>query len=217
MNYQYIQPKVQLVWITPKAEEVMIEIARVSSTRENKRENIGKLLRYLVRHKHWSPFDMVDMCVQIETSTVIAKQILRHQSFKFQEFSQRYAKVHNAVLVRPRSQDTKNKQNSIDDLDSITHEEFLEDLADLNQQQFGLYNKWLNKGVAKESARFFLGNNALSSLYMKGSLRSWIHYLQARLANETQFEHREIAEKIRDNIFIKQFPVTHNALFNEPI
>ena len=186
----------KLVHITPNAEELISYMARVSNpANQNNTETSAKLIKYLIEHQHWSPFEMVNMCVEINTTRSIAAQILRHRSFSFQEFSQRYAEV--AEVAAPpqfRKQDTKNRQNSIDDLDGylkLTLEgEIQEHFAKANQ----LYNRLLAQGVAKECARDVLPLSTSTRLYMNGTIRSWIHYCQLRCGNGTQLEHRVIAE-----------------------
>ena len=185
-----------LVHITPNAEELIAYMARVSNpANQNNTETSAKLIKYLIDHHHWSPFEMVNMCVSIETTRSIAAQILRHRSFSFQEFSQRYAPVTTtATTPSLRRQDTKNRQNSIDDLDGylkLTLEgEIQEHFAKANQ----LYNRLLAQGVAKECARDVLPLSTSTRLYMNGTIRSWIHYCQLRCGNGTQLEHRVIAE-----------------------
>lgn len=184
-----------LVHITPNAEELIAYMARVSNpANQNNTETSAKLIKYLIDHHHWSPFEMVNMCVSIETTRSIAAQILRHRSFSFQEFSQRYAPVTTtATTPSLRRQDTKNRQNSIDDLDGylkLTLEgEIQEHFAKANQ----LYNRLLAQGVAKECARDVLPLATPTRLYMNGTIRSWIHYCQLRCGNGTQEEHRMIA------------------------
>ena len=185
-----------LVHITPNAEELIAYMARVSNpSNQSNTETSQRLIRYLIEHQHWSPFEMVNMCVSIETTRSIAAQILRHRSFSFQEFSQRYAPVTTtATTPSLRRQDTKNRQNSIDDLDGylkLTLEgEIQEHFAKANQ----LYNRLLAQGVAKECARDVLPLSTSTRLYMNGTIRSWIHYCQLRCGNGTQLEHRVIAE-----------------------
>jgi thymidylate synthase (FAD) len=190
----------KLVWITPKAEDIIVYCARVSNPKsqvENK--NPERLLAYLIEHKHWSPFEMASMCVEIETTRDISAQILRHRSFSFQEFSQRYSEVVSyPELFELRYQDKKNRQNSIDDRDCVLGDEFNEDIEVFYEQAMYLYKSMLDGGVAKECARKILPMGSPTRLYMSGSLRSWIHYLQVRQGPETQKEHREIADAIAD-------------------
>ena len=191
-------------------EGLIAYCARVSSPHQ---ESAGyeKLLAYCIAHRHWSVFEMVDMTVEIVTSRAISPQILRHKSFQFQEFSQRYAKAQEIERYQPRRQDSKNRQNSLDDLDDTTiawFDEAQETIARLSLEQ---YNKALEKGIAKECARVLLPLGTQTKLYMKGSARSWIHYLEVRTDKSTQKEHRDIALEIK-KIFIEQFPFTAAAL-----
>ncbi len=187
--------QVKLVHITPNAEELIAYMARVSNpANQNNTETSQRLIRYLIEHKHWSPFEMVNMCVEINTTRSIAAQILRHRSFSFQEFSQRYAEV-TEVAAPPqfRKQDTKNRQNSTDDLSLTLRYQYTEEIIKLYNQCYDLYQRMLEDGVAKECAREVLPLAAPTRLYMNGTIRSWIHYCQLRCANGTQEEHRIIA------------------------
>jgi thymidylate synthase (FAD) len=189
---------VSLVHITPNAEELISYMARVSNpTNQNNTETSAKLIKYLIDHQHWSPFEMVNMCVSIETTRSIAAQILRHRSFSFQEFSQRYAEV-TEVAAPPqfRKQDTKNRQNSTDDLSLKLNYQYTEETIKLYNQCYDLYQRMLKDGVAKECAREVLPLAAPTKLYMNGTIRSWIHYCQLRCGNGTQLEHRVIAEGV---------------------
>ena len=189
---------VKLIWITPDAEQQIEYCARVSNPKgQDKIDTTGKLLRYLVKHKHWSPFEMASACVEITTTRDISAQILRHRSFSFQEFSQRYAEV-SAVPVVPelRRQDHTNRQNSIDDLDYLRQDLYSSKIQHLFDESYRLYNKLLEEGVAKECARKILPINSPTRLYMSGTIRSWIHYLSVRKKPETQLEHRMIANEI---------------------
>jgi thymidylate synthase (FAD) len=191
-------------------EGLMAYCARVSSPHQET-PDYEKLLAYCIKHKHWSVFEMVDMSVEIVTSRAISPQILRHRSFQFQEFSQRYAEVQEIERYQPRSQDSKNRQNSVDDLDESTKnwfDEAQERVAGLALEE---YKSALEKGIAKECARVLLPLATRTKLYMKGSVRSWIHYLEVRTDKSTQQEHREIAIAIQ-KIFMAQFPVTAAAL-----
>ena len=190
--------KVKLIWATPNGEDLVAYMARVSNpSNQNNKETSAKLLQYLVRNKHWSPFEMVSACVEIETTRDIGRQILRHRSFAFQEFSQRYAEVNQFETGECRLQDTKNRQNSL-----LNEDRELADVWEKGQQQLiqdstQLYQWALNNGIAKEVARKVLPEGLTGSrMYMTGTLRSWIHYLQVRLDPSTQKEHREVAEKI---------------------
>ena len=187
--------QVKLIHITPNAEELITYMARVSNpANQSNTETSQRLIRYLIEHQHWSPFEMVNMCVEVETTRSIAAQILRHRSFSFQEFSQRYAEVQlRPELPEMRRQDTKNRQNSIDDLPL----EVLHETDKLVSQAFvtayRAYDRLLELGVAKECAREVLPLATPTRLYMNGTIRSWIHYCQLRCGNGTQLEHRMIA------------------------
>jgi len=201
---------VRLISVTPEAEKLVAYCARVSSpTQDNPK--INKLIEYCIQHKHWSIFEMANMVVEIITSRALAQQILRHRSFSFQEFSQRYAQAQAFEQVQPRRQDTKNRQNSIDDLEPETRDWF--ELAHQNiiTRANELYQEALAKNIAKESARFLLPLCTQTKLYMNGNIRSWIHYIQLRTGHGTQLEHQEIAVKIRE-IFTQQFPIISTAL-----
>jgi thymidylate synthase (FAD) len=192
------------------AEQLIAYCARVSSPHQENPEYV-KLLRYCITNQHWSIFELVDMTVEIITSRAIAQQILRHRSFSFQEFSQRYAEVAHFETYEARRQDAKNRQNSIDDLSDEEKEWFLKCQNEVWDSCFTLYNEALRRGIAKEQARFILPLNTQTRLYMKGSVRSWIHYLQLRCGNGTQKEHKEIADKIKE-IFKIQFSLISEAL-----
>lgn len=209
----------KLIWATPDAEKLVAYLARVSNpANQNNEETAPKLIRYLIKHKHWSPFEMVDMCVEIETSRGIAAQVLRHRSFTFQEFSQRYADVTQITSEIPnvalRRQDTKNRQNSTDDLDVLTREVLDGEILQHFLASQDLYSHMLESGVAKECARFVLPLATPTRLYMHGSLRSWIHYIDLRSANGTQKEHRDIALSCKA-IFTEQFPDIADAAWGE--
>ena len=184
-----------LVHITPNAEELIAYMARVSNpANQNNTETSAKLIKYLVDHHHWSPFEMVNMCVEINTTRSIAAQILRHRSFSFQEFSQRYEEVTDKPVVpKLRRQDTKNRQNSIDDLDPTVVKRLNRRIEFLYENASSLYNDLIDAGVAKECAREVLPLATPTRLYMNGTIRSWIHYCQLRCSNGTQLEHRMIA------------------------
>lgn len=192
------------------AEGLIAYCARVSSPHQETLD-YGKLLAYCIAHKHWSIFEMVDMTVEIVTSRAISPQILRHKSFQFQEFSQRYAQAQEIERYKPRRQDSKNRQNSLDDLDEETVTWFDQAQEHIARSALELYNSALEKGIAKECARVLLPLGTQTKLYMKGSVRSWIHYLEVRSDKSTQQEHREIAVEIK-KIFMEQFPVTASAL-----
>jgi len=191
---------VQLVHITPDAEDLISYMARVSNpANQNNTQTSAKLIKYLIDHQHWSPFEMVNMCVSIETTRSIAAQILRHRSFSFQEFSQRYAKVEKqAAIPQLRRQDTKNRQNSIDDLDEVVKKNFQFRIGSLYSDCYGLYKELVDAGVAKECAREVLPLSTPTRLYMNGTLRSWLHYCDLRCANGTQLEHQIIADECKE-------------------
>lgn len=208
--------KCTLIWVTPDAEQMIAYLARVSNPAgQNNSETAPKLIRYLIKHKHWSPFEMASMCLEINTTRAISPQILRHRSFCFQEFSQRYADVNalgSATLPHLRRQDFKNRQNSIDDLDPKLVAEYYRRVSSLYEESGHLYQEMVSNGVAKECAREILPLGSPTRLYMQGTLRSWIHYIDVRSGPETQLEHREIALEVKQ-IFKEEFPVIHEALF----
>lgn len=202
---------VTLIHCTPDAEKLVVKMARVSNPENAENWETGpKLLQYLIKHQHWSPFEMVSMCVQIETQRDIAAQILRHRSFTFQEFSTRYAKTALAEIPKFRRQDTKNRQNSTDDLPAEAEEAFTHYTASAFVGIFRLYEDMLQAGVAKETARRILPLCTPTTLYMHGTLRSWIHYIQLRSQAGTQLEHRAIAQQCGE-IVRQQFPVIWEA------
>lgn len=206
---------VKLIWATPEAEHHVAYCARVSSPdNQDNRETEAKLLKYCLEHGHWSVFEMAHMAIEIHTSRAIARQILRHRSFSFQEFSQRYAEVSDEMIeVHARSQDKKNRQNSIDDVDKKTKKWFTAMQLNLWYDAMTAYQTALEKGIAKECARALLPEGLTPSrMYMSGSLRSWITYLQVRLDSSTQLEHREVAEQIKE-VFKEQFPTISSFLF----
>jgi len=209
---------VQLTWATPNAEELIVKMARVSAPKnQDNMDTAPRLLRYLIKHKHWSPFEMSNMCVEIETTRAISPQILRHRSFSFQEFSQRYADTSElgpAVIPHLRRQDNTNRQNSIDDLSSESIANYYRRISELYENAEHLYREMVSSGVAKECARSILPLSTQTRLFMNGTIRSWIHYLQLRCDSGTQFEHRQIAGEIK-RIFCKEFPVIGEATFAE--
>ena len=205
----------ELIWVTPDAEQLIGRIARVSNPNNEDNPEVEKLIRYLIKHKHWSPFEMVSMCVEIHTTRAISPQILRHRSFSFQEFSQRYAiptDTFATVLPDLRRQDTKNRQNSIDDVESQTKEYYKQRIDDHFRESVLLYESLLHSGVAKECARSVLPINTVTRLYMTGTLRSWLHYVDLRKSNGTQEEHRRVAESI-GNILYQEFPTIATAMW----
>ena len=205
---------VKFVSITPDAEKTMAYIARVSNPKNQDNENFSGLLRYCIKHQHWSVFEQSSMTLEIETTRGIAAQILRHRSFTYQEFSQRYADSNllgEIELPELRRQDDKNRQNSIDDLEPEMVEKFNRQMNTLFSSAFGLYNQMLQAGVAKECARFVLPLATPTKIYMTGSCRSWIHYINLRSAHGTQKEHMDIANACK-KIFIEQFSAVSEAL-----
>lgn len=208
---------VELVHVTPDAESLIAYMARVSNPANQDNDNYIGLIKYLIKHKHWSPFEMVNMCVQIDTTRSVASQILRHRSFSFQEFSQRYAQVVNTPqLPNLRRQDTKNRQNSIDDLDPFLQQQFELRTQELYKKSLDLYTDMLDHGVAKECARDILPLSTPTKLYMNGTLRSWLHYTDLRCANGTQYEHKLIADNVK--LLIKQqFPIVYTAMFDDSL
>ena len=205
---------VKLVSITPDAEKTMAYIARVSNPSNQDNEKFAGLLRYCIKHQHWSVFEQSSMTLEIETTRGLAAQILRHRSFTFQEFSQRYADSNllgEIELPELRRQDTKNRQNSIDDLDPAVVEKLEKQMNTLFSSSLALYNQMLESGVAKECARFVLPLATPTRLYMTGSCRSWVHYINLRSAHGTQKEHMDIAEACR-KVFTEQFPSVSEAL-----
>ena len=204
---------VSLVHTTPDAEQLIAYMARVSNPNNQDNPQSERLIKYLIKHKHWSPFEMVNMCVQIETTRSVAAQILRHRSFSFQEFSQRYAQVAEpAILPKLRRQDTKNRQNSIDNLDPVLVDEFNLKIESLFELSENLYTEMLNAGVAKECARDVLPLSTPTKLYMNGTLRSWLHYCDLRCGNGTQHEHKLIADQVKD-LIEQEFPIIYTAMF----
>ena len=205
----------KLVWITPDAEALVGKIARVSNPNNEDNPEVEKLIRYLIRHKHWSPFEMVSMCVEIHTTRAIAAQVLRHRSFSFQEFSQRYAiptDTFATVLPDLRRQDTKNRQNSIDDVEAQTKEYYDQRIDDHFREAVNLYESLLHSGIAKECARSVLPLNTVTRLYMSGTIRSWLHYVDLRADNGTQREHQRIARAVGD-ILDDQVPTIARAMW----
>ena len=206
---------VKLVSVTPDAEKTMAYVARVSNPNNQENPNYAKLLGYCIKHNHWSVFEQSFMTLEIETTRGLAAQILRHRSFTYQEFSQRYADSsllsETIPLPELRRQDTKNRQNSIDDIDAFTKQEFEIKMRRHFDEAMVLYQSMLDMGIAKECARFVLALATPTRLYMSGSCRSWIHYINLRSANGTQKEHMEIAEECK-KIFAEQFPTVAEAL-----
>ena len=209
-----MKPKVCLVSVTPDAEKTIGYIARVSNPANQDNPKVAGLLKYCIKHGHWSVFEQATMTLQIETTRGLGAQILRHRSFCFQEFSQRYADssaLGDIQLPELRRQDDKNRQNSIDDLDPFVVQKFEILMQNHFRQGMELYQQMLEEGIAKECARFVLPLAVGTKLYMTGNLRSWIHYINLRTANGTQKEHMDIAELCKKH-FICQFPTISEAL-----
>ena len=205
---------IKLVSVTPDAEKTMAYIARVSNPSNQDNENYSGLLKYCIKHNHWSVFEQSTMTLEIETTRAIAAQILRHRSFTFQEFSQRYADSNllgTIQLPKLRKQDKKNRQNSTDDLDPKVIQSLNMQMGTLFGSSLALYNQMLELGVAKECARMVLPLCTPTRIYMTGSCRSWIHYINLRSAHGTQKEHMDIAEGCR-KVFTEQFPAVSEAL-----
>ena len=206
---------VKLVSATPDAEKHMAYVARVSNPNNQDSDKFAGLLKYCIKHGHWSVFEQAFMTVEINTTRGLAAQILRHRSFTYQEFSQRYADSSllgdSIPLPQLRRQDTKNRQNSIDDIDPLMQQDFEIKMQRHFVDGMKLYKEMLDAGIAKECARFVLPLATPTRLYMTGSVRSWVHYIDLRSAHGTQKEHMDVAEETR-SIFIKQFPTVAEAL-----
>jgi len=202
---------VKLISITPEAERIISYCARVSNPANQENEAIAGLLRYCIRNGHWSVFEQASMTLEITCEVAIATQIIRHHSFRFQQFSQRYAEAFGIRLIGLRRQDTVNRQNSIDDLDPLLVESFQREISNLNAQTLELYERMLESGVAKECARFILPQATETRMYMTGNIRDWIHYINLRSGNGTQLEHQRVANEAK-RIFIEQLPTIAKAL-----
>ena len=206
---------IKLVSVTPDAEKTMAYIARVSNPKNQDNEKFAGLLRYCIQHGHWSVFEQAHMTVEINTTRGLAAQILRHRSFTYQEFSQRYADSSllgdEIPLPALRSQDLKNRQNSVDDVDSSLIEKYNGLMENQFKEGMKLYQQMLDDGIAKECARFVLPLATPTRLYMTGSVRSWVHYITLRSAHGTQKEHMDLVENVR-SIFKEQFPTVSEAL-----
>jgi thymidylate synthase (FAD) len=206
-----------LVHITPDAEELISYMARVSNpSNQSNTETSAKLIKYLIQHNHWSPFEMVNMCVEINTTRAVAAQLLRHRSFSFQEFSQRYADVSSGlgspVMPALRTQDLTNRQNSKDDLQADKREFYHRRISQLFAESEDLYRELVSNGVAKECARDVLPMASPSRLYMNGTIRSWLHYCDLRTSNGTQREHSLIANGVRDLLYT-YLPIVSTAMW----
>ena len=207
--------KVNLITVTPDAEKHIAYCARVSNPKNQDNESIAGLLKYCIKHQHWSIFEQAFMTLQIETTRGLAAQILRHRSFTYQEFSQRYAEstaLGDIELPELRRQDDKNRQNSIDDLDPKVVDKLNRQMNTLFSSAYSLYNQMLEAGVAKECARFVLPLATPTKLYMSGTVRSWLHYIELRSGHGTQKEHKEIANECK-SIFSEQFPTIAAAMW----
>ena len=206
---------IRLVSVTPDAEKTMAYVARVSNPKNQDNEKFAGLLRYCIQHGHWSVFEQAHMTVEINTTRGLAAQILRHRSFTYQEFSQRYADSSllsdEIPLPALRSQDLKNRQNSVDDVDPLVVQDFNSKMQKHFIDGMKLYKEMLDAGIAKECARFVLPLATPTRLYMTGSCRSWIHYINLRSAHGTQKEHMDLVENVRV-IFKEQFPTVSEAL-----
>ena len=203
----------KLVWVTPDAEKLIGKIARVSNPKNENNPNVERLLQYLIKHKHWSPFEMASLCVEITTTRAIAAQILRHRSFSFQEFSQRYAVATTTEVPQLRRQDETNRQNSIDDIPEETQEYYEERIDNHFRESLMLYESLLHSGVAKECARAVLPMNTVTRMYMSGTIRSWLHYIDLRGNDDTQREHRSIARMIGE-ILDTELPTIARAMWS---
>ena len=205
---------VELISVTPEAEKTMAYVARVSNPKNQDNENFTKLLQYCIKHEHWSVFEQAYMTMQLNTTRGIAAQILRHRSFTFQEFSQRYAEstqLGSIPIPELRRQDTKNRQNSISDIPTEISENFKLKIKEQFKKSIELYEEMLESGIAKECARFVLPLATPTKIYMTGSCRSWIHYINLRTGHGTQKEHMDIALECKE-IFCQQFPIVSMAL-----
>jgi len=206
---------VKLISVTPDAEKQVAYCARVSNPKNQDSDNISKLLKYCIDHSHWSIFEMAYMTLEINTTRGLAAQILRHRSFTFQEFSQRYADANllaeEIPLFELRRQDNKNRQNSIDDMDQEVIYRWNSKLREHFSKAKAIYDGMIKDGIAKECARFVLPLATPTRLYMSGSIRSWIHYIELRSSHGTQKEHMNIANECK-YIFVEQFPIIGEAL-----
>ena len=206
---------VKLISVTPDAEKTMAYVARVSNPKNQDNDKFAGLLSYCIKHGHWSVFEQAYMTLEINTTRGLAAQILRHRSFTYQEFSQRYADANllseKIPLPKFRRQDTKNRQNSTDDVDPYIVQKYDILMEEHFKSSMDLYNKMLEDGIAKECARFVLPLSTPTRIYMTGSCRSWVHYIHLRSAHGTQKEHMDIANACKE-VFIEQFPAVSEAL-----
>jgi thymidylate synthase (FAD) len=206
---------VKFIHITPDAEKLIAYCARVSSDNQDN-PNYEKLIQYCIKHNHWSVLEMANMCLEITTTRAISPQILRHRSFSFQEFSQRYAQATSVIVTEARRQDIKNRQNSIDDLSPEVKGFFELAQNEVWELSKGLYDEAISLGICKESARGLLPLNTETKLYMNGSLRSWAHYINVRTDQSTQQEHRWIASECK-RIFTEQLPIIAKAMWGNAV
>ena len=211
-SFLQVMHTAKLVWVTPDAEKLIGKLARVSNPANEDNPNVERLIKYLIKHKHWSPFEMASMCVEIQTTRAIGAQILRHRSFSFQEFSQRYAEVTEIDVPKLRRQDLNNRQNSIDDFPEELSEELQNSIALHNDKSNALYKKLLAYGVAKECARNVLPLSTKTRMYMSGTIRSWLHYIDLRASHGTQVEHSQIASQIGE-ILDTELPTVSRAMW----
>ena len=215
MMRSLMNSQIKLVSVTPDAEQHMAYVARVSNPKNQDNDKFAGLLKYCIQHGHWSVFEQAFMTVEINTTRGLAAQILRHRSFTYQEFSQRYADssmlADEIPLPELRRQDDKNRQNSIDDVDPLMQQDFEIKMQRHFVDGMKLYKEMLDAGIAKECARFVLPLATPTRIYMTGSVRSWVHYIDLRSAHGTQKEHMDVAEETR-SIFIEQFPTVAEAL-----
>ena len=204
-----------MISVTPDAEKTIGYVARVSNPANQENPKVSGLLKYCIKHQHWSIFEQAFMTIELETTRAIAAQVLRHRSFTYQEFSQRYADssllMEKIPLPELRRQDTKNRQNSTDDLDPFVKQNLELQMQTLFDSSMALYQQMLERGVAKECARNVLPMCVPTRMYMSGSVRSWVHYIDLRSANGTQKEHMDLANDCKA-IFVEQFPVIAQAL-----
>ena len=202
----------KLIWITPEAEQVIGYCARVSNPANQDNPDVARLLSYCIKHSHWSIFEMASMCVEIKTTRAIAPQILRHRSFSFQEFSQRYAEVHDfPVLGQMRLAGTTNRQSSQPLPEHGFDTDIILDAELAVSRSYWTYNKLIKAGIAAETARMVLPLCCPTTLYMSGTIRSWIHYVQLRTQEDTQLEHREIADSIKA-LMAEHLPITMGVI-----
>jgi thymidylate synthase (FAD) len=202
----------KLIWITPEAEQVIGYCARVSNPANQDNPDVAGLLKYCIKHGHWSIFEMASMCVEVKTTRAIAPQILRHRSFSFQEFSQRYAEVHDfPVLGQMRLAGTTNRQSSQPLPERGFDTDIILDAELAVSRSYWTYNKLIKAGIAAETARMVLPLCCPTTLYMSGTIRSWIHYVQLRTQEDTQLEHREIAESIKA-LMAEHLPITMGVI-----